>query len=100
MEGGFLDIVDPEYIKKYLKNIELEQKKRIELVKKIVSIVISKELHVDINTEVSCISVHSHDFKFNSNSYFSKELHDCKSCDTVPLTELLELVKKYKKQAG
>lgn len=97
MERGFLDIVNPEYMKKYLKNIELEQKKRIELVKKIVSIVLSKELHVDINTKVSCISVHYHDFQFNSNSYFSKEMHDFKSYNTVPLTELLELVKKYKK---
>ena len=85
-------------MKKYLKNIELEQKKRIDLVKKITSVVINKELNLDINTKVSCISVHSHDFKFNYNSYFSKELYDHKSCDTVPLIELLELVKKYKKR--
>lgn len=81
-----------------LKQINSEYEKRKSIVKKIFSIALNKGLNVSINSKTQSIDIQSPDFSFNYYAYWDKYLHDLKDNNTVPLTELLELVKKYKKQ--
>lgn len=87
-----------QYLTTELKLINSEEAKRKSIVKNIFSLALNKGLNVSINSKTQSIDIQSPDFSFNYYAYWDKYLYDLKDNNTVPLTELLELVKKYKKQ--
>ncbi|WP_312311005.1 hypothetical protein [Empedobacter brevis] len=87
-----------QYLTAELKHINSQEAKRKSIVKKIFSLALNKGLNVSIYSKGQSIDIQNEDFSFNFYAYWSKDLYDLKDGNTVPIAELLELVKKYKKQ--